>query len=257
MFITTTHAYWYKDDKSLREIALVLLHESDPKSQELNSHMKNLQKRNLWCMGPNFSIQGSIIEYNDEQGEALYLLKCKLSDMPFDTIDTSRILVMDYENDPEGHVVAAVQPIQQKKTQPLVMCSELVINEGKYLLEWIDYHRLMGISLFAIYDMGSNDNTKQILKPYMNAGVVDLIQWNVTNLMSAQNDCLYRYKQDTKWQLYVDTNEFMWYNGTKSVIELLESDPGKSQGFEIMSFAMGGRKMNSELMIGQYNMYDE
>jgi hypothetical protein len=113
----------------------------------------------------------------------------------------------------------------------------------------------LGISLFSLYDTGSNDDTLQILKPYMDNGIVDLHQWGVPNRMSAQNDCLYRYKQSTNWQAFFDTNEFMWYNSTKfaNVDELIKSDPRKAKGFEIMSFAMGGEHFNSDFVLEQFN----
>jgi hypothetical protein len=57
MFITSSHSYWYDDDKSLREIVVVILHEKDKENVERNEYLTNLSKRNLWCMGPNFSIR--------------------------------------------------------------------------------------------------------------------------------------------------------------------------------------------------------
>lgn len=46
-------------------------------------------------------------------------------------------------------------------------------NEGPYLREWIEYHRLVGIRKIYFYDNESEDDTRAILAPYVDAGVVD------------------------------------------------------------------------------------
>jgi len=46
-------------------------------------------------------------------------------------------------------------------------------NEGIYFKEWIEYHRLVGVEKFYIYDNESSDCTKDILQPYIDKGVVE------------------------------------------------------------------------------------
>lgn len=43
-------------------------------------------------------------------------------------------------------------------------------NEGLYLKEWIEYHLLVGIKKIYFYDNESEDNTKDILEPYIVGG---------------------------------------------------------------------------------------
>ena len=38
-----------------------------------------------------------------------------------------------------------------------MLCS-LMKNEVPYLVEWVEFHRLMGFSYIAMYDDGSTDN---------------------------------------------------------------------------------------------------
>jgi hypothetical protein len=38
-------------------------------------------------------------------------------------------------------------------------------NEGPYLKEWIEYHKLVGFTKFYFYDNESTDNTREILAP--------------------------------------------------------------------------------------------
>ena len=43
----------------------------------------------------------------------------------------------------------------------------IVKNEGKYIEEWIDYHKLIGFEKFYIYNNESSDNTESVLKKYI------------------------------------------------------------------------------------------
>jgi hypothetical protein len=51
----------------------------------------------------------------------------------------------------------------------------LVHNEGRYLREWIEFHLLMGVQLFIIFDDNSTDNTPSIVTPYIQSHVVLLV----------------------------------------------------------------------------------
>ena len=45
-------------------------------------------------------------------------------------------------------------------------------NEGPYIKEWIEYHRCIGFDIFYFYDNDSNDETKAVLKDYIEQGLV-------------------------------------------------------------------------------------
>ena len=47
-------------------------------------------------------------------------------------------------------------------------------NEAPYLKEWIDYHRLLGIEHFYLFNDRSCDNYKEVLFQYIDEGVVEL-----------------------------------------------------------------------------------
>jgi hypothetical protein len=51
----------------------------------------------------------------------------------------------------------------------------LVLNQARYLREWIEFHRLMGVQLFVIFDHGSTDGTQRLLREYIACGTVVLI----------------------------------------------------------------------------------
>src|SRR6187431_2863710 len=50
-------------------------------------------------------------------------------------------------------------------------------NEAKFLDEWIQFHLVVGIDHFYLYNNNSDDNYYEILKPYIEKGFVDLIDW--------------------------------------------------------------------------------
>ena len=45
-------------------------------------------------------------------------------------------------------------------------------NEAPYVKEWLDYHLAAGVEHFYIFDNESSDNLKEILQPYIDAGIV-------------------------------------------------------------------------------------
>lgn len=47
----------------------------------------------------------------------------------------------------------------------------IVKNEGEYIAEWIEYHKIIGFNHFYIYDDNSTDNINEILKPYISSGI--------------------------------------------------------------------------------------
>ena len=51
----------------------------------------------------------------------------------------------------------------------------IIKNEGPYLREWLEYHKLIGVEHFYVYDNESSDNTKEVLQPYIDAGDVTYI----------------------------------------------------------------------------------
>ena len=50
-------------------------------------------------------------------------------------------------------------------------------NEARFLKEWIEYHRLVGVEKFYLYNNNSTDAFNTVLYPYLNNGVVELIDW--------------------------------------------------------------------------------
>ena len=88
-----------------------------------------------------------------------------------------------------------------------------VKNEGRYLREWIEYHLWAGVEHFYIYDNGSTDNTKDVLEPYLQRGIVTRHYWvgkpSSKNQIAMYNDAVVRYKHCTRWLAIIDADEFI------------------------------------------------
>ena len=91
-------------------------------------------------------------------------------------------------------------------------------NEAPYLSEWIDFHHLLGVEHFYLYNNLSNDAWEKTLRPYVRAGLVEVIDWpyessSAVEWKPIQNKCyedaVRRAKGETKWLALIDTDEFI------------------------------------------------
>ncbi len=86
----------------------------------------------------------------------------------------------------------------------------IVKNEARFLPEWIEYHKAVGISRFFIYDNDSTDNIKEVLKPYIEEGSVTYT-WcpGKQRQFPAYTDALDRFRFEVKYMGFIDTDEFI------------------------------------------------
>jgi hypothetical protein len=91
-------------------------------------------------------------------------------------------------------------------------------NEDRFLKEWIDYHRLIGVQHFYMYDNESTDRARDVLQPYIEAGIVDYIFWDKryhtpeewwSVQREAYMDAVGRATGSSKWLCIIDTDEFI------------------------------------------------
>ena len=86
----------------------------------------------------------------------------------------------------------------------------IIKNEGNYIKEWVDYHRLIGVDIFYIFDNESTDNTYEILKPYIDEGIVQyrLIKGKGRQ-MDAYNITINKERKKCKYIAFIDADEFI------------------------------------------------
>lgn len=96
-------------------------------------------------------------------------------------------------------------------------------NEAPWLKEWIEYHRLLGVERFYLYNNDSDDNYREVLDPYIEQNIVELIEWDsktapwhkvtrkrhVGFQITAFNDCIKRALGKADWVAIIDSDEFI------------------------------------------------
>lgn len=83
-------------------------------------------------------------------------------------------------------------------------------NEGPYFREWIEWYRKMGVEKFFIYDNESQDETREVLDPYIRSGLVDYTFFpGKKRQLAAYDDCFERHRTETRWLAVLDLDEFV------------------------------------------------
>ncbi len=83
-------------------------------------------------------------------------------------------------------------------------------NEGPYFKEWIDWHLKQGVEKFYIYDNESTDDTRDVLAPYIESGIVDYKYFPGRKMqLAAYDDCFDKHRLDTRWLAIIDIDEFI------------------------------------------------
>lgn len=104
--------------------------------------------------------------------------------------------------------------------QDLAVCL-IFQNEGPYLKEWLEFHKLQGVRHFYLYNNNSCDEFDKVLKPYIAAGQVTLIEWPYTYNFGghqewikiqarAYTDCIQKFGAEWEWIAFIDADEFLF-----------------------------------------------
>lgn len=103
-------------------------------------------------------------------------------------------------------------------------------NEAPYLDEWLAFCVLEGIERVLLYDNGSTDNFRDVLRPWIEAGIVELLDWPLHWKSGAQTkaflDALTRLRGRTKWAAFIDIDEFLFSPGGEPVSKVLKQYEG-------------------------------
>lgn len=114
-----------------------------------------------------------------------------------------------------------------------IAIAAILKNEAPYLLEWIAYHRVMGIEQFFIADNVSDDGTSELLTALDKAGVIRRLLYpgspGEPPQLAAYDALLKTYGRNADWIAAIDCDEFLTpTDGCTSINDLLapiETDP--------------------------------
>jgi len=84
----------------------------------------------------------------------------------------------------------------------------IVKNEARYIAEWLEYHILLGVSQFTIYDNGSEDELSAVCNLF---DCVTLLPWPYRDCQqrTAYQDYLRREGEKSIWTAFIDADEFI------------------------------------------------
>ena len=126
---------------------------------------------------------------------------------------------------------------KRAKKYNLCICA-IIMNEAKYLKEWIEFHRLVGVEHFYLYTNEHPDVLKIPLRPYLQKGLVTLISWGKftkqlyeeqsehwalsTQIPAYENAIKFRAIKTTKWLALLNTDEYLVPVHAYTIPELLK-----------------------------------
>ena len=97
-----------------------------------------------------------------------------------------------------------------KKEEMYDLSVASIIKNEPDIIEWIEYHRLVGVDHFYIYDNESTDGLKEKLTPYIDKGVVTYIYYPGKAMQDKSiNDAIKNYAYDTKYLAVIDGDEYI------------------------------------------------
>lgn len=114
------------------------------------------------------------------------------------------------------------QFIDGSLNERILSIGAIVKNEVPYLEEWIEYHLMLGIEHFYIYDNNSTDGLYDFLQYYVDRGIVTYIPYPTFNQMAAYMNACTSFKYATKYIAFIDVDEFLVPVHGNSLPEVLE-----------------------------------
>jgi len=105
----------------------------------------------------------------------------------------------------------------------LAICA-IFKDEAGFLDEWIRFHRGVGVTQFFLYDNGSRDQFRDVLRPYIEQGLVTLTYWPAQpGQRSAYLDCLRHRWRAARWIAFIDIDEFVFSPHQTDIRPILET----------------------------------
>ncbi len=143
--------------------------------------------------------------------------------------------------------------------QPVFLaCVVICRGEDEYLIEWIEFHRMMGVERFFVYDNGAEPTTKALLEPYIANGLVSHIPFPDLNWPDLRSDwfdyhrpstqelayghCITRFGNCYRFLLKIDADEYVFPAQDRHATLLAamrELDLDKTIGIEIPMLDFG------------------
>lgn len=101
-------------------------------------------------------------------------------------------------------------------------------NENKYIREYIEWYKNIGVSHIRLYDNNDMDGEhfEDIIGDYIQDGFVEIIDYRGKKIcqLEAYNNCYEECGENYDWLMFFDCDEFLELNEYKSINEYLSED---------------------------------
>ncbi|MBN6049691.1 glycosyltransferase family 2 protein [Lactobacillus helveticus] len=133
----------------------------------------------------------------------------------------------------------------------------IIKNEADYIIEWIEYYKLLGFDRMYIYDNDSTDDVYQKILKYIKSALVDYTKISGrARQLDAYNDALKKAKIESKYLAIIDADEFIFSPQNINVYSIVEKymtyrDKVGGVGINWLIFGSGGQKNEEKGLVTQ------
>jgi hypothetical protein len=128
-----------------------------------------------------------------------------------------------------GEAADTLQAVKNSERAYLSICA-IYRDEAPYMPEWLEFHRLLGVERFYMWNNRSSDNHMEVLAPYIEEGIVVWRDWPMfPGQRECYEQCLADYRRESRWIAFIDLDEFLFSPTRRLLTDVLsdfEAHPG-------------------------------
>lgn len=99
---------------------------------------------------------------------------------------------------------------KKRETKYYFSITAIFKDEAKYLNEWLEYHRILGVDHIYLYNNFSTDDYMIVLQSFIDDDFITLTEWPYEmSQILAYEDCYKRFRNETFWLMFLDLDEFI------------------------------------------------
>ena len=114
-------------------------------------------------------------------------------------------------------------------------------NENKYVVEWVQHYLNYGFDKIIICDNNDDDSIENILKEYIDRGVVEIFDCRGLSSFQVQFYSYFAEEGNYKWCAYFDIDEFLELPAYKNIKEYLSTKEDDCISFNWLIYGSNGK----------------